>query len=70
MRQWWRHLRARFIVWLASFHFYGDRAYKCRVCGRPLHGAKSRKLGVGPTCAAKESESAKLEKAGQQRLLP
>ncbi|GHJ94283.1 hypothetical protein SNE510_38020 [Streptomyces sp. NE5-10] len=29
------------------------RPVRCRLCGRPLTGADSRRTGLGPTCDAK-----------------
>ncbi|GHG11532.1 DUF6011 domain-containing protein [Streptomyces filamentosus] len=29
------------------------RLVRCRLCGRPLTGADSRRTGLGPTCDAK-----------------
>ncbi|MFF5506338.1 DUF6011 domain-containing protein [Streptomyces roseolus] len=29
------------------------RTVRCRLCGRPLTGADSRRTGLGPTCDAK-----------------
>ncbi|MFI5757738.1 DUF6011 domain-containing protein [Streptomyces sp. NPDC051569] len=29
------------------------RAVRCRMCGRPLTGAASRRTGLGPACDAK-----------------
>lgn len=29
------------------------RRIRCRLCGRPLKGADSRRTGLGPTCDAK-----------------
>ncbi|MGW0118681.1 DUF6011 domain-containing protein [Streptomyces sp. NPDC003327] len=29
------------------------RPIRCRLCGRPLTGADSRRTGLGPTCDAK-----------------
>ncbi|MEU2549549.1 DUF6011 domain-containing protein [Streptomyces roseolus] len=29
------------------------RTIRCRLCGRPLTGADSRRTGLGPTCDAK-----------------
>ncbi|GHA85290.1 DUF6011 domain-containing protein [Streptomyces termitum] len=31
----------------------GPRPVRCRLCGRPLTGAGSRRAGLGPTCDAK-----------------
>ncbi|MFD3333626.1 DUF6011 domain-containing protein [Streptomyces sp. NPDC058700] len=31
----------------------GPRRVRCRLCGRPLTGADSRRTGLGPTCDAK-----------------
>ncbi|WP_190158641.1 DUF6011 domain-containing protein [Streptomyces litmocidini] len=31
----------------------GPRRVYCRLCGRPLTGADSRRTGLGPTCDAK-----------------
>ncbi|CAM5608401.1 hypothetical protein STANM337S_05628 [Streptomyces tanashiensis] len=31
----------------------GPRRVYCRLCGRPLTGAGSRRTGLGPTCDAK-----------------
>ncbi|MFB6633675.1 DUF6011 domain-containing protein [Streptomyces sp. NPDC090082] len=31
----------------------GPRRVSCRLCGRPLTGADSRRTGLGPTCDAK-----------------
>ncbi|MER5962205.1 DUF6011 domain-containing protein [Streptomyces sp. NPDC002057] len=31
----------------------GPRLVRCRLCGRPLTGADSRRTGLGPTCDAK-----------------
>ncbi|MFF1509618.1 DUF6011 domain-containing protein [Streptomyces sp. NPDC058326] len=31
----------------------GPRPVRCRLCGRPLTGADSRRTGLGPTCDAK-----------------
>ncbi|WP_318206540.1 MULTISPECIES: DUF6011 domain-containing protein [unclassified Streptomyces] len=31
----------------------GPRRVLCRLCGRPLTGAESRRTGLGPTCDAK-----------------
>jgi hypothetical protein len=31
----------------------GPRPVRCRLCGRPLTGAASRRTGLGPACDAK-----------------
>ncbi|MFD7113041.1 DUF6011 domain-containing protein [Streptomyces microflavus] len=31
----------------------GCRLIRCRLCGRPLTGADSRRTGLGPSCDAK-----------------
>ncbi|MGW8983284.1 DUF6011 domain-containing protein [Streptomyces parvus] len=31
----------------------GRRLVRCRLCGRPLTGADSRRAGLGPSCDAK-----------------
>ncbi|MEI7031639.1 DUF6011 domain-containing protein [Streptomyces pratensis] len=31
----------------------GRRVVRCRLCGRPLTGAGSRRAGLGPSCDAK-----------------
>lgn len=31
----------------------GRRTVRCRLCGRPLTGAASRRTGLGPSCDAK-----------------
>ncbi|MFD5903311.1 DUF6011 domain-containing protein [Streptomyces microflavus] len=31
----------------------GRRLIRCRLCGRPLTGADSRRTGLGPSCDAK-----------------
>ncbi|MER7515356.1 DUF6011 domain-containing protein [Streptomyces sp. NPDC126499] len=31
----------------------GPRRVRCRLCGRPLTGADSRRTGLGPACDAK-----------------
>ncbi|QGV81850.1 DUF6011 domain-containing protein [Streptomyces ficellus] len=31
----------------------GPRPVRCRLCGRPLTGAGSRRTGLGPACDAK-----------------
>ncbi|MEU2117785.1 DUF6011 domain-containing protein [Streptomyces sp. NPDC016459] len=31
----------------------GPSPVRCRLCGRPLTGADSRRTGLGPTCDAK-----------------
>ncbi|MFE0702291.1 DUF6011 domain-containing protein [Streptomyces sp. NPDC058872] len=31
----------------------GPRRVRCRLCGRPLTGADSRRTGLGPACNAK-----------------
>ncbi|MFF8510333.1 DUF6011 domain-containing protein [Streptomyces sp. NPDC015492] len=36
----------------------GPRRILCRLCGRPLTGADSRRTGLGPTCDAKLHPSA------------
>ncbi|MFJ5707187.1 MULTISPECIES: DUF6011 domain-containing protein [unclassified Streptomyces] len=37
----------------ASASAASRRPVRCRLCGRPLTGADSRRTGLGPTCDAK-----------------